>query len=42
VKNGSTSRRSEIVDIAPTIATMLGISYPSATTGKPLNWMMED
>ena len=42
VKNGNTSRRSEIVDIAPTIATMLGISYPSATTGKPLNWMMED
>lgn len=42
IKSGSTSRRSEIVDIAPTIATMLGISYPSATTGKPLNWMMEE
>ena len=39
VKSGSTSRRSEIIDIAPTIATMLGISYPSATTGKPLWWM---
>ena len=41
VKSGSSSRRSEIVDIAPTIATMLGISYPSATTGKPLWWMWE-
>ena len=41
VKSGSTSRRSEIVDIAPTIATMLGISYPSATTRKPLYWMFE-
>lgn len=42
VKSGSTTRRSEIVDIAPTVATMLGISYPSATTGKPLNWMMKE
>ena len=40
VKNGSTSRRSEIVDIAPTVATMLGISYPNGATGKNLNWMM--
>ncbi|MGV8963998.1 MAG: alkaline phosphatase PafA [Candidatus Saccharimonadaceae bacterium] len=42
VKNGSTSRRSEIVDIAPTIAIMLGISFPSATTGEPLFRMLEE
>lgn len=42
VKSGSTSRRSEIVDIAPTIATMLGISFPSNTTGEPLYWMLDE
>ena len=34
VKSGSSSRRSEIVDIAPTIAVMLGISFPSGTTDR--------
>ena len=42
IKNGSTSRRSEIVDIAPTIATLLGIPFPNATTGEPLFRMLED
>lgn len=42
IKEGSTSRRSEIVDIAPTIATLLGISFPNATTGEPLFRMLED
>lgn len=42
IQNGATSQRSEIVDIAPTIATMLGISYPNTTTGKPLNWLMNN
>ena len=42
VKSGSSSRRSEIVDIAPTIAVMLGISFPSGATGEPLYWMMEE
>lgn len=41
VKSGSSSRRSEVVDIAPTIAIMLGISFPSGTTGKPLHWMLD-
>lgn len=41
VKRGSSSRRSEIVDIAPTIAVMLGISFPSGTTGEPLYWMLD-
>lgn len=42
IKHGSTSRKSEIVDIAPTVATLLGISYPNATTGQPLFRMLED
>lgn len=42
IKEGSTSRRSEIMDIAPTIATLLGISFPNATTGEPLFRMLED
>ena len=41
VKSGSSSRRSEIVDIAPTIAVMLGISFPSGATGEPLYWMLD-
>ncbi|NLZ94568.1 MAG: alkaline phosphatase family protein, partial [Bacteroidales bacterium] len=42
VKSGSSSRRSEIVDIAPTIAVMLGISFPSGTSGDPLYWMLDE
>ena len=41
VKSGSSSRRSEIVDIAPTIAVMLGISFASGATGEPLYWMLD-
>ncbi len=36
IKKGSTVVRTEISDIAPTIATLLGIAYPSGTTGKPI------
>ncbi len=42
VKIGSSSRRSEIVDIAPTIAVMLAISFPSGATGEPLYWMLDE
>lgn len=42
VRKGNTARRSEIVDIAPTIANMLDISFPNGTTGKPLYWMLEE
>ena len=42
VKSGNSSRRSEIVDIAPTIAVMLGISFPSGATGEPLYWMLDE
>lgn len=41
VKKGSTTERSEIVDIAPTLATILGIAFPNGTTGKPLSIMLD-
>lgn len=36
IKPGSTVNRTEIPDIAPTIAALLGISFPSGSNGKPL------
>ncbi len=41
IKHGSTFRRSEIVDIAPTIAALLGIEFPNAVTGNPLYIMLD-
>lgn len=36
IKKGSTVERTEIPDIAPTISALLGIAFPSGTTGKPI------
>lgn len=36
IKSGNTLERTEVVDIAPTISALLGISFPNGTTGKPL------
>ncbi len=36
IKQGSTSRRTEIPDIAPTLASLLGIAFPNGTTGTPI------
>lgn len=41
VKKGSTYQRTEIPDIAPTLATMLGIAFPNGTTGKPISEVLE-
>ncbi len=38
---GSTARRSEIIDIAPTISVLLGIAFPNATTGVPLEVVLK-
>jgi len=35
IKHGETVTKSEIVDIAPTIAVLLGISFPNSSTGSP-------
>lgn len=36
IKKGSTVTKTEIPDIAPTIASLLGISYPNGATGEPI------
>ena len=41
IKKGSTVARTEIPDIAPTIATLLGISFPSGNTGQPIAEVLE-
>lgn len=41
IKPGSTTQRTEIPDIAPTIATLLGIAFPNGTTGKPISQVLD-
>lgn len=41
IKHGSSTQMNVIPDIAPTISTLLGIQFPSATSGKPLSVMLE-
>ena len=41
IQKGSTVERTEIPDIAPTISALLGIAFPSGTTGKPLSEVLE-
>ena len=41
IKHGSTARKSEVVDIAPTISVLLGIAFPNSATGKPLEEVLE-
>ena len=42
IKHGQTNKRSEIVDIAPTIASLLNISFPNGTSGEPLFIMLDN
>lgn len=42
IKHGSTVNKVNIVDIAPTISTMLHISFPNGTTGKPLKELLDN
>lgn len=42
IKRGNTLERTEIVDIAPTISALLGISYPNGSTGRPLLMVLEE
>jgi len=41
VKKGSTVNRTEIPDIAPTIAALMGMNTPSGTTGEPIEAVIE-
>ena len=41
IKKGKTDRKVNIRDIAPTISTLLGISYPNGCTGNTLDEVTE-
>ncbi|AWX43862.1 Alkaline phosphatase [Flagellimonas maritima] len=41
IKKGSTAKRTEIPDIAPTISTLLGIAFPNGTTGTPIEEVLD-
>ena len=41
IHRGSTVERTESPDIAPTIAALLGISFPDGTTGRPIAKVLE-
>ena len=41
IKKGSTTNKTYIIDIAPTIASLLGIAFPNGTTGNVLSDVME-
>ena len=42
IKKGVTSKRTEVTDIAPTLAVLLGIGMPNGTTGTPIEDLLED
>lgn len=41
IKNGATATRTEIPDIAPTLAVILGTAFPNGATGKPIAEVLE-
>jgi predicted AlkP superfamily phosphohydrolase/phosphomutase len=41
IRKGSTAVRTEIPDIAPTLAVLLGIACPNGTTGEPISAVLD-
>ena len=41
INQGSTSQKTTIDDIAPTISSLLGISFPNGTTGEPISKVID-
>lgn len=41
IRKGSTLERTEVTDIAPTISALLGIPFPSGTTGNPIEKVLQ-
>jgi predicted AlkP superfamily pyrophosphatase or phosphodiesterase len=41
IRKGSTAVRTEIPDIAPTLAVLLGIAFPNGTTGEPISAVLD-
>jgi len=42
IKEGSTLKKTEVIDIAPTMSSLLGISFPNGCTGKPLGFVLDE
>jgi predicted AlkP superfamily pyrophosphatase or phosphodiesterase len=42
IHKGVTSKRTEVTDIAPTLAVLLGIGMPNGTTGTPIEDLLEN
>lgn len=42
IKKGSSLVKTEVIDIAPTISALLGISFPNGCTGKPLEIVLKN
>ncbi|PNQ73805.1 alkaline phosphatase [Hanstruepera neustonica] len=42
IAHGSTLKRTEITDIAPTISALLGISFPNGSIGTPLEFVIKN
>lgn len=41
IKHGQTLQKTRIIDIAPTVSALLGISFPNGSTGKPLEFVLD-
>ncbi|MGJ5643457.1 alkaline phosphatase PafA [Formosa sp. S-31] len=41
IKHGSTLQKTRIIDIAPTMSGLLGISFPNSATGVPLDFVLK-
>ncbi|WP_067147267.1 alkaline phosphatase PafA [Pseudotamlana agarivorans] len=41
INHGATTERTNITDIAPTMSSLLGISFPNASIGKPLGYVLK-
>lgn len=41
IRPGHTARRTEVTDIAPTLAVLLGMAFPNGTTGEPIGEVLE-
>ncbi len=41
ITHGETLKRTKVVDIAPTISALLGISFPNASIGNPLEFVLD-
>ena len=42
IKKGQTFKKTEITDIAPTMSALLGISFPNAAIGEPLDFVFDE